>query len=413
MAIPTDWPAFRREFPDIDLVRALLASLPALLYLAPLAAAWMLPLLALAVLWCAHREGALAPAAALAAGWMWYPLLAVMALSSLWALDGTAAILLAIRLALLIVSGILVVVSCGRLAAPVVETFAVALGWGMIVAGVAVAADLLTGTPFLRLLHFTAQVPLADAYSRGAVFQGIAAVPLGLALWRQGSRSLAVGQGAASAAAVLLGLQMAAKLALLVGVLGGGAVLLLPLLRWLVPVGVIGFGLALPLLLPYQPDSDTTCWLALHKPSGLHRLLIWNWVDQRIRERPVLGWGLDAARRMPGGTEHVVIRRCDAPESRPQLDNEILPLHPHNAALQIWLELGLAGAAASALGVGASSLRMFRRSAGQGMAEAAAMLASGASVAFLSFGIWQEWWVAVLALTAAVASFARADPMLR
>ena len=68
------------------------------------------------------------------------------------------------------------------------------------------------------------------------------------------------------------------------------------------------------------------------KDSAGHRLLIWSFVGTRISERPALGWGLDSSRAIPGGKYEI----------RP--GQARLPLHPHNAALQIWLELGGIGA---------------------------------------------------------------------
>jgi O-antigen ligase len=396
----------RRPFPDLGLARGLLFLLPLLLYLAPLAASWALPLVTLAVLWCAREEGVLAPGAALAEGWMWYPILAVLALSALWALDGRAAIILAVRLAGLILAGILLVGTIRRLAPAVLEELAAGLAWGMAVAGVLVAVDLLAGAPVIRLLHGPGGVPAGDAYSRGGVFQGIAAAPLALGLWRTGHRRLAIGQWAAAALAVLVGVQMAAKAALLAGLLGGGVVLALPLLRWLLPVAIVGVLLALPFALPLHPSADQSCWLAAHKPSGLHRLMIWNWVDDRIRERPWLGWGLDASRRMPGAGEHVHVERCPPGSGDIALDGEILPLHPHDAALQIWLELGALGAAAAGLAIAASIGIAFRGARGREAAAPAAMISAAAVVAALSFGIWQEWWIAVLCLTAGVAAAA-------
>ena len=84
------------------------------------------------------------------------------------------------------------------------------------------------------------------------------------------------------------------------------------------------------------------------KGSAGHRLLIWSFVGERIAERPLLGWGLDASRAIPGGKEEI----------RPGLTR--LPLHPHNAALQVWLELGMPGALLAALlsaGCGCASRR--------------------------------------------------------
>ena len=78
--------------------------------------------------------------------------------------------------------------------------------------------------------------------------------------------------------------------------------------------------------------------------SFIHRLVIWDFTLERVAERPLLGWGLDSSRAIPGGKElrttHYVVPWSDRPVTHP---NQKLPLHPHNAVLQIWLELGLAG----------------------------------------------------------------------
>ena len=63
-----------------------------------------------------------------------------------------------------------------------------------------------------------------------------------------------------------------------------------------------------------------------------------------VFQRPLLGWGLDTSRAIPGGTDlrpiHYIVPWSDKPITHP---DQNLPLHPHNAALQIWLELGLFG----------------------------------------------------------------------
>ena len=395
----------RRHFIDHTVARALLFALPALLCFAPLAASWALPLATLAIIWQAHEEDVLGVGRALAEGWAWFSLLAVLAASSLWALDGRAALLLSARVSGLILCAILLVGTLRRLAPSLLDGLLAALGWGMAAAALVVASDLAAGTPLILLLHGDSPlVPAADAYSRGAVFQAIATVPLALALWRSGRRQLAVGQLVLVALAAGLGVQAAAKLALLCGIAGGAAVLIQPALRWLPPAAIVIFAVVLPWALPVSPSPETTCWLAEHKPSGLHRVLIWNWVDARIREKPGLGWGLDASRRMPGGTEHVAIRGCDdPPDQPPRIENEVLPLHPHDAALQIWLELGGIGIAAAAAALATSTAAAFRRWRGRDAAPLAAMLSASAAAAFLSFGIWQEWWLASLGLAAAIA----------
>src|SRR5262249_19741940 len=44
-------------------------------------------------------------------------------------------------------------------------------------------------------------------------------------------------------------------------------------------------------------------WTTSQTPSVTHRMLIWRFVSDRIAERPVLGWGLNSSRAIPGGKD--------------------------------------------------------------------------------------------------------------
>jgi exopolysaccharide production protein ExoQ len=121
------------------------------------------------------------------------------------------------------------------------------------------------------------------------------------------------------------------------------------------------------------------------KFSAWHRLMIWSFAGDRIAERPLTGWGLDASRTIPGGDEPIYQGRV------------WLPLHPHNAPIQLWLELGVPGAVLFALflawlwsGLAATPWpRLFTAAAG-------ASLTSAVIAAMGAYGIWQEWWIGTL-----------------
>ncbi len=121
------------------------------------------------------------------------------------------------------------------------------------------------------------------------------------------------------------------------------------------------------------------------KISAGHRLMIWSFVGDRIAERPLAGWGLDASRAMPGGRDPI----------RP--GETWLPLHPHNAPLQLWLELGVPGVALAALLVaylwlGLAEVRWPRLFA----AAVGASLAAAIIACVATYGVWQEWWIGTL-----------------
>jgi O-antigen ligase len=122
--------------------------------------------------------------------------------------------------------------------------------------------------------------------------------------------------------------------------------------------------------------------------SWAARVDIWTFTSARMTEKPLLGWGLDASRTFKG---HI-------------------PLHPHDAALQLWFELGAVGALLGALIWAfifwryATAARTRRLYAATGCATAWSALVIGA----VSFSLWQEWWVCLVALAfAAVAVLSR------
>jgi O-antigen ligase len=118
-----------------------------------------------------------------------------------------------------------------------------------------------------------------------------------------------------------------------------------------------------------------------HLPASWDRRLeVWSFAIGRWGEDPFLGLGLDASRAYPG----------------------YIPLHPHDGAIQIWLELGVAGAVLAAAFWGLMFWRIAERSserlfAATASATATVYLVIGA----ISFGLWQEWWICLGALALA------------
>lgn len=169
-------------------------------------------------------------------------------------------------------------------------------------------------------------------------------------------------------------------LALACAILAAGLVLGLPSLgpRLLAGLSAGGFLLA-PVLAKGAFALGLDERIApLLSESWLQRLGYWGKAVEWIWARPLPGWGLDASRAFGPGIQ----------------------LHPHNAPLQIWMELGLIGAVAAAI-VWASIFSGLSRP----VRTPAAAAATATAVAYLifgavSFGVWQEWWLALGALSA-------------
>jgi O-antigen ligase len=136
-----------------------------------------------------------------------------------------------------------------------------------------------------------------------------------------------------------------AKIAVLAGLAAGLAGQFLPrLTRW----GLAAVAVLLVLGLPWIIQAVLPLDAGHLVESAAHRLLIWDFVSERIAERPLLGWGMDSSRAVPGGTGHPDAAMLAAFGLAAKSDwfsyAQLLPLHPHNLALQVWLELGAVGA---------------------------------------------------------------------
>jgi exopolysaccharide production protein ExoQ len=372
----------------------------------PLAMAAALPLLAVTITAIMLSRGCFDPRPMFRAALPWLPLLALLPLSALWSIDASASLLLSLRLDALFLCGLLLIHGLARLPRTMTLALIHALAWGFMIAAVVVISEAIDKQQIVHLFNDTRpDTILMSHYSRGSDFAAFLIPPLAFGLWRIGARKLAVAQLILGSAAILLGWELSSKLALVVGLAAGAIVLAVPMLRWGLVAALALAAITGPFQLPITLSADQTCWLLAHKPSGLHRLMIWNFVGGRIQERPWFGYGLDSSRRMPGGQDPIQIRRCDVPPGGHfAIDNQLLPLHPHNAALQIWLELGALGALL-AFGALLTSLTRgltqheLRHRTAQAMIVAFATAAIGPG--FLSFGIWQEWWVSSLFIGAA------------
>ena len=129
-------------------------------------------------------------------------------------------------------------------------------------------------------------------------------------------------------------------------------------------------------------------------PPLMHRLYIWEFASQRIAEHPIRGWGMNASRVIPGGKNVVEGKKWSG---------YVMPLHPHNAALQVWLELGAPGALLFGvfgvlvfLGITRPHIPRVNAAAAAGQVLTALALLSS------SYGLWQSWWLATLWISASL-----------
>ncbi len=122
--------------------------------------------------------------------------------------------------------------------------------------------------------------------------------------------------------------------------------------------------------------------------SSQHRVEIWHFTLGKVAEKPLLGWGMNTARSIPGHADFNEHGRTN------------MPLHPHNSVMQVLLEQGIIGLLLSVAAVALLLRRWQQAVTAPGLREAAGASALAyIAIGFTAFGLWQTWWVATGLMT--------------
>lgn len=117
----------------------------------------------------------------------------------------------------------------------------------------------------------------------------------------------------------------------------------------------------------------------------------WVYLAQKIETSPLMGFGLNSARSLNEAAEA-------------SKAGVVALNHPHNAFLQIWLDLGGVGVALVVMVLGClgwMALRRIRADRSNGSIIVAS-LAANSIIAAISYGLWEEWWLATLILSVGI-----------
>ena len=142
-------------------------------------------------------------------------------------------------------------------------------------------------------------------------------------------------------------------------------------------------GLA-PLFYGYIANYAKAVWPKPMPLSYERRANMWLYTIEKIKEKPIWGWGLDSAKNFQdivelGGYKWAAIQT-----------------HPHSAPLNIWLEGGVIGVLLFASAIVFAGIGMvFYASRNRNMAQAMAGGIVAVTFAWdFSYGIWQQWlWI--------------------
>ena len=116
--------------------------------------------------------------------------------------------------------------------------------------------------------------------------------------------------------------------------------------------------------------------------------MIWSFSKEKILEKPFLGHGFYSSRYMDN----------EMKETQNKKKYQLMPLHPHNSILQIWLELGILGVLIFFAFIRTLINKIYKYD------EINHRIATIAVISFfqiftigqISFGFWQSWWIAII-----------------
>ena len=251
-----------------------------------------------------------------------------------------------------------------------------------------------TITIFLRDITNTSSVPHLDVYrpawfNRAATIMALMVWPVVMIALQEKRTWLAL----ALPLAVPIVISQTASAAALAAVGLAILVFLLSMLwpRWMPRFAAVFLAagvLFAPLIVRFALTLPAIHLVAGKDDAWKHRLQIWEYTAGLIAQKPVFGWGVDSSRYL---------------NTRGEGPTAVMPLHPHNGALQIWLELGAVGAIIATVLAVAVCVAIDRVIVDRTQrAGALAALTSAVTIICLSYGIWQYWWLSGLWITAAV-----------
>ena len=227
-----------------------------------------------------------------------------------------------------------------------------------------------------------------QSLNRGVSTLALMIWPVTAILWRRGLGAAALGAPVALNVLLFFFASAAALVALAGGLVTAGAALIDRRAgQALAVLAIVGLVAGSPFVAKqiYALGWFEANWLPL---SAQGRVIIWNYTADRIFEKPLLGWGFDASRNMP-------------PIYDPALGSskKIIPLHPHNAGLQVLLELGVVGAAL-VLALLVTVKRRLERLPGGSRILAQGQFITTLAIASTAYGLWQNQWIATMLATA-------------
>lgn len=391
---PLDTPAGGRVAVYTVVVAALLCVLPLLGYMVPRALSFFPGVIGLAGFlgaWFVYRQR---PPLHRASLMIVAAIVALALASALWAIRPDEAAERALKTALVLFPGVLLLSVLKQHGASFMPLF---VRYFPLVTILAFALALLDLQSYGALFSFFRGREIDDGFNesnlnRGVIVLTLCLFPAYLAvirsadIWRGKARTAVLALLAALTLGVFLRTDsQSAHLIFAVCVFG---LVVFPVTKsrawtglWLV-LGVLTLGA--PWLAQYMFQTLPE-WIGgkgwFEQSYALNRLEIWDFVARYIEKNPLCGFGIEAARYIEDF------------DSALRYHDESVILHPHNFALQLWLEFGALGALGAVIlfGLILRSLRDLARINPENARLGLVVFLSALCPAATAYGLWQGW----------------------
>lgn len=308
------------------------------------------------------------------------------AIASFWGFDATRSLVLTLRIGAIFAAGLMMFAIVRRLDESTREQLGTWFLAGILGALVLIAVELAFDYPINKLATgiSTDWADIRYRLNRGATALAMMVWPAVALLWRRG-----VAWGVLVLLAVVgVELNLMTSGAAVLGAAAGGATAVLAFSHpkagrvFLVLVTLVVLVGSVPAAKEiHRQGWQDAEWL---DNSAHHRVDIWNYAAEQIEQKPLTGWGFDAARSFT---------KFDPSQNLGAW--QMVPLHPHSAPLQILLELGAVGGIVVFVLLMLVAARLERlpvpiRICGQ------ALYMSTLIIACTAYGLWQNQWLATM-----------------
>ena len=263
---------------------------------------------------------------------------AILLLSFFWSVNPHASLARAEKIIGLFIGSFAMIAVAAQCPPSLWKKYSLLFPIGALITGVITGLDIYLGLPLYYLYNHPSIEDLRPDFLNKNVSVFVMALPVCLYItWKDRSVLLLAGLIATSIALFFLTYSQACQLAMVVIILGAfgclsflekitiraaflGLAVLFLTLPWIAPT-------LFDLLAARIAHSEES---VLSSASTSLRLENWDFLSRRIIENPLTGFGMDTTRYMTFDTQELYFH-----------DNKIM--HPHNLALQMWIEFGVFG----------------------------------------------------------------------